>query len=311
MFLKPYPVFLCSRQFSTKTNWMKIKPTWKQHAAVFLFRCMAPLACTYTVYRILVGVLASRSYIKAAQAPLLPLPLEIMIYLEVLFFIYLSWRYSVLRRHRKPPSINREERRKLLHRCLENCEDVKALISGWFMDVPFEKLSKKELLTFLAWMLLGKPLEKVVDAEELEDLEYALCLVQETAEHHLSTEENEKEHPCMRHTLDELKHNHRPIITYLFTHILVNGFLCSLFLRYKGFKYHTAGKISYWHRKAHGEAARAPPIVFCHGIGIGLITCKRLIEALLIFPCDIILVEIPFISLQVLLLEFKRQKPNT
>ena len=40
-------------------------------------------------------------------------------------------------------------------------QDMKAMISGWFMDVPFEDLRKEDLEKFVAWMIFSKPAEEV------------------------------------------------------------------------------------------------------------------------------------------------------
>jgi len=37
------------------------------------------------------------------------------------------------------------------------------MISGWFMDTPFEELCREDLETFVAWMLLSKEAEEVRD----------------------------------------------------------------------------------------------------------------------------------------------------
>lgn len=80
----------------------------------------------------------------------------------------------------------------------------------------------------------------------------------------------------MRHTLDPLKYKHRPLFVYLATHVLVNEFMGYALLRgMLGFRRHKAGHISYWHRAGEGVAAGGaslrPPLVFVHGIGLGLV----------------------------------------
>jgi hypothetical protein len=35
------------------------------------------------------------------------------------------------------------------------------MISGWFMDTPFEELCREDLETFVAWMLLSKEVHEV------------------------------------------------------------------------------------------------------------------------------------------------------
>lgn len=74
----------------------------------------------------------------------------------------------------------------------------------------------------------------------------------------------------MRHTIDNLKYKHRPLIVYLATHVLVNAVLGNAVMYSLGFRRYHAAHITYWRRPGQAQAS-GPPVVFVHGIGLGLI----------------------------------------
>lgn len=136
-----------------------IPPTLTQEAFVLLLRSFAPLASIYTLYRIAVAVVWAYFPSSAPThppLPTLPLALEVFIYLETVFLVYMMWRSRVLARRQKPPPIGREEIEVLVRRMIAHTTDMKALISGWFMDVPFDELSRDDLYKFVAWMIYSK-----------------------------------------------------------------------------------------------------------------------------------------------------------
>lgn len=103
----------------------------------------------------------------------------------------------------------------------------------------------------------------------------------------------------MRHTIDPLKSKHRPIIVYLLTYFL--DLLNGVSVRRKGFRRGRIGRITYWHRPGvQGDDLNPPtPLVFVHGIGVGLFLYQNLVSHLARdIACDIFLVELPHASLQ-------------
>lgn len=157
------------------------------------------------------------------------------------------------------------------------------------------------------------------DSEEKEAVEKAIIAVQAAAGHDLACRApGEKEHPVMRHSLDPIKYKHRPFIVYLATHCFVNDIVGALIMRSLGFrKYHTR-HLSYWHRPGSyslrqrkmddSNSNRTPhtsptaqqqvPIVFVHGIGLGLTLYAEFIRYFTT-RTDIFLLELPHASLKV------------
>jgi hypothetical protein len=135
-----------------------------QEVLVLVLRSFAPLATMYTLYRIAVAIVMgcfASAAPKRHYLPTLPLAVEVLIYIETAFLVYMMWRSRVLARRRHSPPIGRDEIGLLMRRILAHTNDMKELISGWFQDVPFDNLSREEIWTFVVWMLYSKYPEEV------------------------------------------------------------------------------------------------------------------------------------------------------
>jgi hypothetical protein len=102
----------------------KLETSCWQECVVGFFRAFAPLAILYTVYRIIASIVLAALPAPRPQLLFLPLGLEILIYVEVAFFVFLRWRAYVLGQRRPAPCLSREERRKVIERCLEHTADM-------------------------------------------------------------------------------------------------------------------------------------------------------------------------------------------
>ena len=79
----------------------------------------------------------------------------------------------------------------------------------------------------------------------------------------------------MRLNLDPIEFSHRPLLYYVAIHVLQQG--CALILRGAGFERGTVEGISYWWRDSSSSLPKSlshrslqDPLLFFHGIGIGL-----------------------------------------
>jgi len=102
--------------------------------------------------------------------------------------------------------------------------------------------------------------------------------------------------PCMRFTLEPIEWTHKPLLFYAVCQGLLGG-LGTLSLWNEGFSRHRAGVYNYWVRVPESDEARQrTPIVFVHGIGVGLVMYLSMIKELLKHDCPIVCVELPWIS---------------
>ena len=141
-------------------------------------------------------------------------------------------------------------------------------------------------------------------------MDRAMAAIEAAAGHALAPRQpGEEPKRVMRHTLDPIKYKHRPLLVYLATHGLINEALGYFLLRVLlGFRRHRADHITYWHRPGAAVAAtQQPPLVFVHGIGLGLAMYYHFLTLLPRRRGDIFLVELPHASLK--LCEFVPSAP--
>lgn len=107
----------------------KIKSNRTEEAFICLLRSLAPLSCVYTTYRVIltliVSLLPSPSLPSRLHVLHLPLALEVIIYAEAIFYLYIIWRCHVLSRRRTPPALSLQERELILERLIAHTEDMK------------------------------------------------------------------------------------------------------------------------------------------------------------------------------------------
>ncbi|KAG8213576.1 hypothetical protein J3R82DRAFT_10243 [Butyriboletus roseoflavus] len=203
--------------------------------------------------------------------------------LEAVFFIciYLPRRYH-LQKAANHPGLSREERQALLHRCCE-CLGSADYPSGWFFQS--RAFQKKNVLEWLLWALFSTSMNANWEEWEDEIGEY-VATVEKVLGQALPDGYN-KDTPCMRLTLDPVPMLHRPLLWYLIVGVI--DFMTSLGLYVHGFRHYSdkgflqsfplrpltlfsrssnVEGLSYWYRPH--RSLEENPVLFLHGIGIGL-----------------------------------------
>lgn len=125
---------------------------------IFALQAIAPLCLLYCAVRI-------------AGFSLLPLPLEILAFVEALFFIcvFLPLRHAYDTSEPVATKRSRAERQALFDKFWENVPDLPLFISTWFKGAPVEEVRRDDFKDFLAWALLYKASAEAEDDEELEE----------------------------------------------------------------------------------------------------------------------------------------------
>ncbi|RFU30899.1 hypothetical protein B7463_g5455, partial [Scytalidium lignicola] len=213
--------------------------------------------------------------------------LEILAISEALFytFIYIPYSFYLQREAIHPSVPTREERRELFIRCTENIEDTEAYLRKWFLGAPLEDIRRDNVKEFFLWAFLNRCGEVGDDDEELEEY---VCLTERRMGRRI--EEGRGSVVALRLTLDPVDMLHRSLTWYLCVGFV--DFITHVALVYHGFHFHRIPMISffntfpfrpqtlltthhspakhtnYWYRK-HTSKDKLP-ILFIHGIGIGL-----------------------------------------
>lgn len=109
-------------------------------------------------------------------------------------------------------------------------------------------------------------------------------------------------------TLDPITSKHRPLAAYVVTDLLMRLLLPTVLLTARGFRKHycESTSLAYWVRVEKPQDGQegcdqdAMPIVFVHGLGVGVLPYIAMLDTLLEgvdASRSVVLMELPFISL--------------
>jgi hypothetical protein len=191
-------------------------------------------------------------------------------------------------------------------------------IRGWFFDAPMASITRDDVLEWLAWASYTSTWDRLTPAskeEVLKILPKFEAALQRTLP---ARREAQEPIPSMRYTIEPLEYTHKPFVYYVVCQGLLGG-LGKLLLSRTGFVRARCGVLNYWYRddtlhasrtigsgavgggfappeQAGGledgldweGARRRTPIVFVHGIGVGLIMYLQFIRAMLTCRCSMV-----------------------
>ncbi|KAH6871980.1 hypothetical protein B0T10DRAFT_416710 [Thelonectria olida] len=244
--------------------------------SIFLLHLVAPLSVVYSLASWLV------------RLPFrIPLALEIWLALEAAFYlsVYLPRKAYLQTVTTHPCAPCRDDRRRLFQRCHGNIPDPERYLTKWFRDAPAAEIKRENVRDFFRWAFLNTGEPDPAYDEELE--EYVREMEKLLGRKLEPGRGNAK---CLRLTLDKVEMLHRSLTWYMCVFIVDTA--ASIYLRYYSFDFHRtslsqflsifpsrplalfttcrspAETLTYWYRP-HTSKSRLP-VVFIHGIGIGL-----------------------------------------
>ena len=178
-------------------------------------------------------------------------------------------------------------------------------LAGWFTDASqgshnaraaFEQIHRHHLSTWLAWAFLDAPLDEQLEEElaPLVDAIEVFCRSPLQSGKHVSASI-----VPLRLNIDSLRAQHRPILHYFVTHFSANLAGWAIFTS-RGFKRRVKNGQTYYfrERRIKKKGRKKKPLVFVSGIGIGLVSYERLVSALMCDDRDILVFDLPEISLR-------------
>ncbi|CEI39646.1 hypothetical protein FVEN_g1932 [Fusarium venenatum] len=211
---------------------------------------------------------------------------------------YLSIYNPFLRRLKRdavyPPALSRQDREALFEQCFGNVSSPEIYLRWWFLDADPNEIRRDNVREFLLWAFFEKPDGRDLSAEDEETVEGEV-------EHYLVLLERRLGRPfedgrgnakSLRLTLDGITTTYRSLLWYIII-FFIDQFT-HLAFRWHGFEFYRrprssalcvfpprpqelfpgrqspSSQLSYWHRPhtAHDKL----PVVFFHGIGVGLST---------------------------------------
>ncbi|KAK7229619.1 hypothetical protein V2G26_001789 [Clonostachys chloroleuca] len=242
----------------------------------FLLHLVAPLSILYSLASSLVHLPFH-----------IPRILELWLAFEAVFYlaVYLPRKAYLQNAATHPITAPRDDRRKLFRRCHSNIPDPERYLTKWFRDAAVPEIKRENVKDFFRWAFLNTGEPDPAYDEELE--EYVGEMEKLLGR---SLEPGRGNAKCLRLTLDKVEMLHRSLIWY--TCVFAVDTIASIYLRYYSFGFYRtsllqslaifpsrplaifttyrspAKKLTYWYRP-HTSKTRLP-IVFIHGIGIGL-----------------------------------------
>ena len=161
-------------------------------------------------------------------------------------------------------------------------------LQGWFFDAPFETIHRESARAWLAWAYFNYETPESLTPAEAEEIDADLARIEELASQKLARSPAPSARNgalvSMRPNADNTApfRKHKPLFSYALSHLIVGHILGRTKMSGQGFTRHTialarepvaggASTLSYWYRPPASDAAAAmPPLVFFHGVGLGL-----------------------------------------
>ncbi|KAF2807470.1 uncharacterized protein BDZ99DRAFT_392753 [Mytilinidion resinicola] len=211
------------------------------------------------------------------------------------FLIYLYQRYHLQRPTLHPPPLSKEGRHKLFDLCQDTIQDHGRYISKWFLDVPPAAIRRENIKEWFRWAFLNTAMDDPNYDDEVEG--YVKKLERRTGIYFEPGRANVK---CLRLTLDKVDALHRSLIWYMC--IFMVDIITHAIMFFCHFQFHRsslvhcvsifpprpqtfiasrrspAKDLTYWYRPH--TSRKESPILFLHGIGVGLYPYVRFLNEL-------------------------------
>ena len=193
------------------------------------------------------------------------------------------------------PRLSTEERRTHWMRCMAatlSADDPVRYITSWFFcnnqllnDRNLDLIKLGNMQELLSWALFDASSADELSTDEEHELAELIAITEAT----IATKSSGFRFPAGKSQSVKAVRHDLPIEPAWYP-VLVYGLLMlawmfnSARLGCRGFRYKQCGSVRYWIREAPRGVSALPPLVFCHGIGIGLITYDTFLQEVMDTP---------------------------
>lgn len=228
-------------------------------------------------------------YGRAALSPLFGKIALVYCLLDLLYatFVYLPYSVRLKQEAQHPPGMTPAERRALFLRCIDHVPDLDRYIRLWFLGSDQADIRRENVHDFLLWAFFDCAPGHQTEADDAQVDEFIQTMEIRGGRKFV---EGRGQAQSLRLTLDAIEIRYRSFVWFVMVGIVDAATHCML--RTKGFEYYAQAvssmfsvlppraqrlfakrrsvshEISYWHRPH--TARDKLPVVFLHGIGIGL-----------------------------------------
>lgn len=253
--------------------------------SIYALRAIAPVGILYTLLRLYQIIYYPTSKVSpqvVADCWLIP---------EALFYlcIYLPRRALINRpASQYNPTPTPKDRREVLIRTWDATPDPRRYVSLYFHNAPIDALRRDDIRDWLLWRLWNKRTTAGVNLEEIEEY---LTYTENVLEHQFP--EGRSQYRPLAVTLEPVQMRHRPLLWYVLFVGAADAVACASMML-MGFQYHRyswstildsfplrpltllsnhkspSRHITYWLLPHTSTSPAHQPIVFIHGIGVGM-----------------------------------------
>ena len=275
-----------------------IGTSWKE--LVLIRISIALLTYLPIVYAaLLVGNLACRQ--SRQHYGLVNIIFSIALGCELLFFtlVYLPHKRRLHHEAKHPPLPSPQRRQQLFETCIENVPHIESYLRGWFLGAELADIRRENLREFYMWAFFDMDMAKLKgDAREsgvMNEVDGYISATERRLGRRIADGLGRAQ--CLRLTLDETVTTYRCLTWYLvvmlidlMTHWILSSHGFMYFARSNDIAMNTfpprpqellasrrskAETLGYWYRPH--RSTDTMPVVFFHGIGVGLWTYIQLI----------------------------------
>ena len=234
-------------------------------ASLFILALLLYLTQLYTVNRIRLSTILISVYIT----------------FELLFYILETIRYYRISCSDNV-AVNEERMREAMEnfKSLKHVLDIEEFLQGWFMGTPSNEIYRDNMVEFIAYGFYSKRPSQLSDVEQCQIDQF---LTDTTNVFDISFQDgyNPKASRFMKHTLEDIRAFHKPLLVHIFVEIL--GLVSIVILKWMGFSrlktYHEC-TTKWIHTPAKVDTEKSP-IIFLHGVGFGILPYMHFISSLL------------------------------
>jgi len=212
---------------------------------------------------------------------------------EAAFVVYFLRRRRQLQRHLPLRQLPPAERDLLFRRCMAAITDMEAFLVGWFRGAAPGDIWRGNVEQWLAWAFFQRRWAEL-SPDEVKEVAERIATMEARLGRRFAPGYNRRIR-SMRVTLDPLAIYYKPLGYYVFLRLLNEGYGCVL--RCQGFRRYVAGQHAYWYWPGRA-GPDALPLLFLHGIGVGLAPYASFVNDLRAQGHPVFLVELPHISSQ-------------
>lgn len=226
--------------------------------------------------------------------------------IEIFFYIYYRRALRIAQVRQHPPRTSRERRDEIFKGIEDSAAEGEShydFLKNWFSVSTLAHVSRHDLRQWLAWALFDRQYEEIVNVKDRQELEERISTGERAFAITIPDKACEDLPAAMRLSVDPVVADHRPLIYYTVTSLISLG--ADIFLMWRGFERHRIGPVFLWILKGVSvEDGGEPPMVFVHGVGIGLAAyipyiLKLSSENSSRYPRrTIVLIELPHVSMK-------------